>query len=322
MRNLYRITNYLGCNSVMTARNPKILMYEVIQAVQELNRISESLMGNAYKVFPQVSINYPKFKPAELGFILVVSWLYVHYFETGKVGVEFLESKLDVYIPDGISKYKDHRKLVKIMRTFHHHHLNWQSDRDKKTQEICESWFNSTSATKVPRYEKQWRDCLIKILEDSYGFLCELITVLRGIERDESREEICKQWMSKVDRNFSPNEVDKIISIVANDMGIDYINPMKFRTQFYERWSNQMRQLSENCDLPTEARRIVEHLLITNAVSALPITGKDILNTFEISPGPKVRQLLEEARKSYDLNPCSKDILLNRLGEIIKHTPQ
>jgi len=48
-------------------------------------------------------------------------------------------------------------------------------------------------------------------------------------------------------------------------------------------------------------------------IPVLPITGHDIINEFNVVPGPIVGQLLEKARNFYNTEPCSRDELLEKI---------
>lgn len=299
----------------MAARTPEELMFEVIRTVEELNRVSSRLIGRSPGIFSAVSLELPRLSPAELGFIRASSWLFVHYFEAGKTGVDFLESRLDAYALDASGGHKNHKRLVQAMRTFLQHNLDLRKDHDKDIQELCEAWLHGNCGTKVPGTDDQWRLCLIAFLSGGLGFLQALAQALRLLEADESRIEIIRQWNFRLERYFPPHEFDKIIAIAAGDMGRDGLDPIKLRIRFYDKWAKEMVLLSEGCDLHAEARKLVELALLTGTVPALPISGRDIMQELGIPPGPRVGELLEQARRIFDGKPCTRDELISQLRE-------
>ena len=60
-------------------------MYQILSRMEETHRVASRLIGTNYGVFEAVSLEMPKFTPAELGFLRSVSWLFVLYHEVGKL---------------------------------------------------------------------------------------------------------------------------------------------------------------------------------------------------------------------------------------------
>ncbi len=83
----------------MQTPSPEGVMYEVTRRIEELNQLASRLNGLQHGVFEPASLNKPKLNPAELGFIQVVSYLYVLYYEVGNVGDFDSETNIiDVYV--------------------------------------------------------------------------------------------------------------------------------------------------------------------------------------------------------------------------------
>ena len=83
--------------------------------------------------------------------------------------------------------------------------------------------------------------------------------------------------------------------------------------RFYTEWVKELELLQGNYDFEVEARKLIEHVLLQKMIPVLPITGQDIINEFNVVPGPIVGQLLEKARNIYNNEPCSRDELLEKL---------
>lgn len=47
--------------------------------------------------------------------------------------------------------------------------------------------------------------------------------------------------------------------------------------------------------------------------------GADILSEFGLSPDPIIATLLKEAKKLYEVQPCPRDVLLDKLRPIVKN---
>ena len=55
--------------------------------------------------------------------------------------------------------------------------------------------------------------------------------------------------------------------------------------------------------------------LFNEVASTLPITGADIIEKFDLPPGPAVGRMLRRAKQIFDQTPCSRDALLAALTE-------
>jgi hypothetical protein len=73
--------------------------------------------------------------------------------------------------------------------------------------------------------------------------------------------------------------------------------------------------LNEDADVRLEARKLVEHAILTAIPDILPITGKDLISEFQIAPGPLVGRLLDEARALCSQQRLNREELLAKLRE-------
>ena len=150
---------------------------------------------------------------------------------------------------------------------------------------------------------------------EAYRFLEALLQTIRNIEQDESRQEICHAWLFRIQRYRPPHAFDELIIIIAADMGRENLDPLQLRTRFYDKWTQELALLKTDYDFEVEARKLIEHALLTATARVLPITGKDIMEEFNIPPGPQIGELLERARRLYEAEPCSRPVLLERLRQ-------
>lgn len=269
--------------------------------------------GFAITVFELVSLNSPKFDPAELGFLRLVSYLFVLYHEVGKVGVDFLAKRFEALGVTSDQHLREHAALVKKLRTYLQHNLNPRQEHDKNIQETCEEWMRSKSGTPLPTTDHQWRKCLLALLEESLEFLKASLATLRAIEADDSRDAICRDWEIRIKRYHPPEEFDRLIAEVAIDMGRESIDPVRIRVRFYDQWVQQLNLLKAEYDFGVEARKLIERALLSALTSVLPVTGKDVMEAFQIPPGPRVGELLEQARILYESRPCGREALIEQL---------
>lgn len=289
------------------------LAFQVVGRIDQLNGVAKHLARTDYGVYPKASISIPRLVPPELGFIRTVSWLYVHYHEVGKVGTAFLAERIGAF---GLGVKQDvlqHAELIRRLRTYLQHNLDPTQESDRLTQEGCENWMAGRCGSPSPGTDTHWKNCLEALLLETVEFLDALTAVARAIEVDESREAICNQWVFKLERFYPPHVFDKLIAEVAADMGREFIDPIRVRQRFYDKWISEMALLGPEYDFDREARKRVENALLSSAI--LPITGQDIMEEFRMGPGPTVGKLLELAQRFYSASPCNRGVLLDRLRE-------
>ena len=295
------------------AQTPDSLMYQVLSKVEEVNHVAARLSDTPLVVFEPLSLRAPRFTPAELGFLRAVSYFYVLYNEAGRVSVRFLQDKLDTYAIGHLSRCKVHSHLVKSLRTYLQHNLNMRQDHDRGVQEISENWLRERCGTPLPATEEQWMTCLLALLVEALQFTESLSECVRGIEKDESRPVICREWLQQKSKSHSPGEFDKLVAAVAIDMGRAHIDATKIRVRFYELWEQELSLLQPSYDFTVEARKLIERTLLSALVPVLPITGRDVMDAFGIAPGPVVGNLLAQAQKIYDAAPCGREELIDQL---------
>lgn len=292
-------------------------MYELISLIEEIGSLAQSpLIRIQEGVFGELSLRNPEFAPAKLGLLETVSWLYVLYNEVGKVNVEFLIERLVAYDLDLQNKHAEHFHIVHDLRTYFQHHLTPSELRSLSIQEACQQWFHERCETTVPRKEEEWKDCLIGLLNEALNFLQTLGECIRSIERDESREQILRQWEFRRFRYHPPHEFDRLIEEVAADMGRESIEAIRLRRSFYDKWIKELELLG-NYDFKVEARKQIEHALLSETIAILPITGNDIMEEFNLKPGREVGELLKRAQTLYQADPCTREALLEKLRQKI-----
>ena len=98
-------------------------------------------------------------------------------------------------------------------------------------------------------------------------------------------------------------------------MGRDHIEPPRLRRRYHEKWVEELSLLKPDYDFETEARRLIEHALLFGLTPVLPIDGRDIMEEFQIQPGPQVGQILVQARAIYESALFSRSSLTEAQGE-------
>jgi hypothetical protein len=290
------------------------IMYDVIDARDNINRVAAAILEDRQSVFGSVSLPIPRFVPSELGFLRSISWLYVHYHEAGKPSVQFLAEQLPVLTPGAPGDAVNHPRMIQRIRTLLQHNLGGGATQGLQIQLDCEAWFQRMCGTPVPDTADDWDRCLVGLLSEALLFLGQMLACIRAIERDAAREGLLEQWRFRRKRYHPPHTFDELIALVASDMGREHLDVALLRKRFYEKWTRELQLLRGDYDFAVEARKLIEHALLVETTRVLPITGDDIMQVFGVPPGPKVGQYLEWAREIYIAEPCGREELLKRLA--------
>ena len=294
------------------------LALRLLAETEHLRSLIFALIGSDERAFEIPSVGVPRLQPAELGFIRMVSWLFVLYFETARVSVKFLTGKISVYGADRTTELSGHSRVVRCLRTSLQHHLELKSPDDAETRELCFEWYKKNCGTAVPDADGHWKGCLIAIIQQAVAFVSVLAGVARNIEKDDSRELICSQWRSRVNRYRTPLDCERLVSQIAGDMGRDHLDAGLLTKRNHQKWMSALELISSEAEIDQALRRLVETTLLTETISVLPLSGDDIMAEFGISPGKRVGDLLKIARKLYDEKPSARDELLSQLAEFAR----
>lgn len=289
-------------------------LVDIVRLREQVNGLAQALLPSRSPVFGTVSLATPDVEGAgELAFIRTGSWLYVHYFEVGRVGVRFLIRR-NTTTMNAAGQGHDHLELVHALRTWSQHSIDPHSGQhDARIAEICETWFERNSATRLPRTEAHWQVLLEALLTEALDFFALLLELLAKIENDSDRDIICQQWEDRLNRDWPAHRYHNLIAIAATDLGRASLDPLVFYTRYGQSIRDTVALLADQSDLESEARKQIELLLIRETLATLPITGRDVIEHFQITPGPLVGHVLRCALRLYEAEQSDKDTLLSRI---------
>lgn len=293
--------------------SPTELMYRILAERDEVNRLSEAFNGAGKRVFGRINFTAPRFTPAELGLMRAVSWLYVMWFEAGRVGIPFIRGYMRGSDPAGAARAHEHLALVHDLRTWLQHNLDSSSDRGRIMVDRCIQWFVKSCGTGGPTEEAEWELCLVSLLTEAHAVLHSMCKAIRRMERDEIRSSLRRQWEMLRTRSFDLHEFEAIIEEAAADMGLEALPLRSLRDKCYQRWNDSMEGLPADTNFRREARKLVEIAILKETQPRLPIDGTDVKNEFGIGAGKRVGELLRLAYAIWSAEPCSKEVLLERL---------
>lgn len=293
------------------------MMPNIINALNSIEHTTVRFTkGVFFGTYP--SLQLPDFTHPELSMLRSVSWFYVMYHELGKPSIKFVIDKLDIYELDGDRKCRQHPVNVQKLRTLFQHNLDPSSKSDQDTRIYCDKWFHCACQSYYPKNEDDWITSLGCLLKEAIDFLITVDNCIRSMENDESATPIVSQWIFRRQRYHPQYEFDRLIEIIAQDLGRPHLDARKFSNRHYSSWTKEL-EVMENYNFETYARRQIERAILEETRLQLPIDGRDIMQEFQIGPGVEVGDLLKLAMRIHDRNPCSRDELIEQLKKERQH---
>ena len=285
----------------------------VLRYHQRVNGLSRTLIGQP--AFKDIHVTIPDPSISESGFIRATSWLYCLYFEAGRVSITFLQQLGESYSLVNRESCSQHIETVRCLRTELHHNLGFV-DSDLSARTIANNWRRKACGTSMPCNNDQWRACYDKLVCEANAFLGKIEDVVRRLESDEEFSSAnTREWLRRLSRSHSAADFDPLIEDVKYRLGREALDTVKFRARHVDFWKQQLDVLDDGYNFDDEATKLIEKTLLNEKNLVLPITGRDIISEFNLSPGPRVGELLDIARKFYESTPCSKEELLDYLSK-------
>jgi hypothetical protein len=286
---------------------------KVLRAHQNINSLARSMIRRT--AFDELHVILPDPNSPEPGFIRATSWLYCLYFEAGQVSLTFLRRLGEAYAIVDRESSDRHVEAVRCLRTELHHNLGF-ADSDHHARTAAEIWRRKACGTVLPHTDEEWRSCYDRLIDDAYIFLGGINDVVRRIESEgEMAQAHIDQWLQRLDRSWTAAEFDPLVEDAKFRLGRNALNTVAFRNRSIDRWRKQLELLDDGFDFNFEVTRLIEKTLLDEDSIVLPITGRDIIESINIKPGPQVGALLEEARRHFVLQPCSGEDLLAHISD-------
>lgn len=296
------------------------IQHEITRIERAKSQINKSALrtGKDEPVFRELCaapVNYTCF---EAGFLRMVSWLYMLYYEAGRGNLDFLMDKFDIYELDTKMENREHYKVSRILRTTLQHNMDMENAKNTNYKKFSDQWFLQNIKKSFPLTRDDWHTCLQAIIREALSLLNDLSQAIKYISRDEFKTFIIDDWNRKSAKFYQPHEFDQVIQKVAQEFGIAYFDYLKFRKQNADSWLQELQNRTGEYDINIEARKLIERDIIKKPV--LPITGTDIMEAFDLPPGQRIREITQVALRIYGEKPCSKEDLLDQLHSIIINT--
>lgn len=284
---------------------------DVLRSYQGTNALARSLIG--MPAFDELHVLLPDPKQAEPAFIRATSWLYCLYFEAGRVSITFLRRLGEAYALVNREESDAHIEAIRCLRTELHHNLGF-ADSDLAARNAAEGWRRRACGTALPRSDEQWYLCYERLVGCARSFLASLDEVVRRIEAEgPAAESHLEDWRRRLSRDFPAAKFDPLIEDAKCRLAREALNTVTFRNRHVGQWRKHLDLLEDDYDFSFEAVRLIEKALLHEDSVVIPITGRDIIDSLGIKPGPRVAGLLEEAQRHFAVTGCKRDDLLDHL---------
>lgn len=219
--------------------------------IEIINSYALDFFGEEKNIIYSDPLKCMDFTCAEGGFIHVVSWLYIKYFDNKKSqeNLKFLIEKTNLYpAPSGFDLNK-HKQLIKRIRTFLHHDIGERNNNNIKIENATHEWFQRHCSNLIPQTEIEWRTSLNSILEDALTFFTIISERTVCISNDEFKSIILTEWEKSI-IPFSVFEISQIVTELAEKKGLGDLDCFTYSRNQYDKWIKDLKNFNE----PSEER--------------------------------------------------------------------
>lgn len=237
----------------------------------------------------------------EVGFLRLTTWSYSLLFEAGRTSFGLL---LAVAPIDGnvsaLDKHKATLSAVQQLRTWLHHNLGFDSDRELSIRRAVSEWFLASCGATAPMSGDHWERCFNRLCGDVQELVSYSLDVLSSIMRSvEDRDQVLETWRHRLRRDWEAHRFDQLVADAAARLGVS-INARAFRERRLPDWKRYLESIPESEDPIPKMERLIDAEVFDHQRAALPLGAKDLMQTLGLSPGPAVRLALECARDGYE----------------------
>ncbi len=285
---------------------------ELSAAVHDLRNSLRSTVGE--EALRELTIRVPAGESDEASFFRLVNWSYALLFEAGRITVPYL-LKLPSRTPSGSVRPQVARGLVNSLRTWCVHDIGFSSDRSTGIMREVQTWFIERCGGCPPDSDDAWRlsfeDLCYKvglIVEHCQGAV-DLV-----LSSPDDRDDTIADLQRRLDRSWPACRFDEVVSDACTRFGLS-LNVMKFREPRLPKWRQYLETVPEEDDPRTKVIGIIERDILDHTSDILPINGNDVMNAFNLSPGPIVQDVLVQARTLFRSGIRDPSELLEQLKE-------
>ena len=264
----------------------------------------------------EVNTRPPATANDEVAFLRLTRWSYSLIFEAGRTCFTFL---LALGPPQGDgNEHGRHAKTVETvrnLRTWFHHNLGFESDRELKIRREVSDWFIASCGTISPTTSLHWEQAFTKLCSDVHSLVSYGTDQLSAILcLKEDKEQIMASWRRRVQRDWPAQQFDGLIADSAMRIGAQ-INSRALRERRLADWRRYLECIPEDEDPMLKMESLIDSEVLNHLRERLPLSSKDLMMELQLDPGPEVRTALQLARDGFEMGLNNRTALLEFVRE-------
>jgi hypothetical protein len=237
----------------------------------------------------------------EVGFLRLTTWSYTLVFEAGRTSFKLLLSMPplggDVAVRD---RHSATVVAVQQLRTWLHHNLGFDTDRDMSIRRSVSDWFIQACGATAPIATDQWGRCFSKLCGDMDALVCYCHATLSAIMASaEDREETLATWRRRLLRDWPAHKFDELASDAAERLGLS-LNVRAIRERHISDWRRHLESVPEDDDPVPHMERVIDQDIYDHQRSAPPLGARELISALGISPGPIVGHAMRFLRDAVE----------------------
>ena len=249
----------------------------------------------------------------EASFLRLTAWSYALIFEAGRIAIPYL-LKLPASPSVSGTDADAARQLINDLRTLSFHNLGLQSERGVGLYRRTSLWFLENCGANPPSDSICWRACFERLCDAVGAVIAHCRSALEATLSDaESGAETIDDLQRRLDRDWPAHRFDQIVGDAALRIG-QRLDARKFRERRLSAWRDFLEAIPEGDDPESQITRLIERDVLDHFESALPIDGRDLMDTLGLAPGPEVGEALRRARQLHRSGITDRAELLERLA--------
>ena len=274
--------------------------------IKSINQLTLELSDNHFLFFelPPPPIKIESLETAELGFIKMVTWLYVLYVEisNNKINHKFWQKYIyKKPLGEGIDNYEH---IVHDLRTYFQHKLEGYQ-KETRIRTTCTTFFNQILSHPYPKKE-EWQKPFNDLLDRSELHLQNIYATLQNLLGEKNTDEMfvedkLKLWKQQHQRpQLTTHDFREVFYDICQNLGLSFDPKVFCHKNRYDSFIQNIRTL----DIQTEVRAylIGELLKDDKYFKTVHTTDLDIKNRYPHLAPSKINDYLIRAYRFFISN--------------------
>ncbi|MGR1252340.1 hypothetical protein [Aeromonas veronii] len=280
--------------------------------IENINTLLSNILDDPNEVFfKKTNLLKPDFVNKELSFVRLVSWLYSHYYETGKNSLGIINSTMSDEIQKQIKSHKD---IIQNWRTILQHNIDRSTgSRDYKIEKDCLAWTKKACGKSFASSEDDWLKCSSHLVNEAEIVFENIISVLDEMTNSNAKKHaFIENWKISTDNEIAVHHFDEHIAKLLNFIEPENFNIVLYRNKNLAQWRNHVKLLNPTADYKNEIKKIIESSIVRDFIRISPVTLTDLEEYFILSRESifEIYKVIDQEVMKNSLNKESMMIML------------